>query len=167
MASGSSRHAHAPDFRLGPKLMGIPEKVERAKGKAAETDELQGIDTQAFLPILSLQTGQRHPKFPQNMQALNRLTSKDLDELAIFYDQFLPPGPYTNSYPGRMKKWIGTPAGEQIGVEAKRVQFGVFFGLIAPPTVVVRDHGLAGVPDVYNPALDPGEKLGIVAILPV
>lgn len=82
-----------------------------------------------LLPLMSLTTGQPHPKFPRTLLQYHLLSADVLDELASFY---IPDTVITNPATGQQVTYpLPTPSwfGEDVSLEEKRFYFGVFIGL--------------------------------------
>lgn len=91
--------------------------------------------SRTLAPLVSLTTGEIHPAFPRSILQYQLLTSKELDDLALFYHQIEPPLPETGMYPAHITPWIGErhdgtlEVYEDVSIETKRRRWGRFIGL--------------------------------------
>ncbi|KAL4872228.1 hypothetical protein BDV12DRAFT_193675 [Aspergillus spectabilis] len=83
-------------------------------------------------PFVNAATLQTHPDFPTSLVTFNLLSSKQLDSLALHFDQVYPPRRYSFWYDEPIKPWLLVNNGVRdlgVNTEVKRMRFGRFIGL--------------------------------------
>ncbi|KAJ5157622.1 uncharacterized protein N7482_008722 [Penicillium canariense] len=103
-------------------------RIKKRKFHSDFEDTLHNL-ARPLLPFVNNDTGAIHPEFPRTPCAFNLLTSDQLDSLARHYHQVWPAQPPTNTYPHRVRPWVGAPDESCIDLATKRQRFGHFIGM--------------------------------------
>ena len=93
-----------------------------------------------LIPLISVSTGLPHPAFPRSLLQYHLLTHEQLNELAVYYHQVVPPLRQTTQYPVSIPAWVGrdgrllenghgAAADGVVSLETKRRRWGRFLGL--------------------------------------